>query len=50
MWHRNAYLIFNRTALLVLKEAIDVALKHEEARIGLMPLDGEGYDLFIKSV
>lgn len=50
MWHSNAYLIANRTALLELKEAIDVALKHEEARLGLGPSDGEGYDLFIKCV
>lgn len=50
MWHSNAYLIANRTALLELKEAIDVALKHEETRLGLMPSDGEGYDLFIKCV
>ena len=50
MWHGEAYLIANRTALLELKEAIDVALKHEETRLGLMPSDGEGYDLFIKCV
>jgi hypothetical protein len=50
MWHSNAYLIANRTALLELREAIDVALKHEETRLGLMPSDGEGYDLFIKCV
>lgn len=50
MWHSNVYLIANRTALLELKEAIDVALKHEETRLGLMPSDGEGYDLFIKCV
>ncbi|MFS0638224.1 hypothetical protein AB1K84_20160 [Mesobacillus foraminis] len=50
MWHSNAYLIANRTALLELKEAIEVALKHEETRLGLMPSDGEGYDLFIKCV
>ena len=50
MWHSTAYLIANRTALLELKEAIDVALKHEETRLGLMPSDGEGYDLFIKCV
>lgn len=50
MWHGDAYLIANRTALLELKEAIDVALKHEETRLGLAPSDGEGYDLFIKCV
>jgi hypothetical protein len=50
MWHGNAYLIANRTALMELKEAIDVALKHEETRLCLMPSDGEGYDLFIKCV
>ncbi|MDM5317864.1 hypothetical protein QUF49_17775 [Fictibacillus sp. b24] len=50
MWHSNAYLIANRTALLELKEAIDVALKYKETRLGLMPSDGEGYDLFIKCV
>ncbi|MCK1981975.1 MULTISPECIES: hypothetical protein [Peribacillus] len=50
MWHSNAYLIANRTALLELREAIDVALKHDETRLGLMPSDGEGYDLFIKCV
>ncbi|MEY8192196.1 hypothetical protein AB4X15_21400 [Peribacillus simplex] len=48
MWHSNASLIANRTALLELKEAIDVALK--QTRLGLMPSDGEGYDLFIKCV
>lgn len=48
MWHSNAYLIANRTALIKLKEAIDVALKHKEIRLGLSPSDGEGYDLFIK--
>lgn len=50
MWHSNAYLIANRTALIKLKEAIDVALKHKEIRLGLSPSDGEGYDLFIGSV
>ncbi|MBT2681966.1 hypothetical protein J7E38_23685 [Bacillus sp. ISL-35] len=50
MWHSNAYLIANRTALLELKDAIEVALRHEETRLGLMPSDGEGYDLFIKCV
>ncbi|MFC5733420.1 hypothetical protein [Cytobacillus gottheilii] len=50
MWHSNAYLIANRTALIELKEAIDVALKHKEIRLGLSPSDGEGYDLFIKCV
>lgn len=50
MWHSNAYLIANRTALIELREAIEVAIKHEESRLGLTPSDGEGYDLFIKCV
>ncbi|MGE7907237.1 hypothetical protein ACQKNS_22840 [Peribacillus sp. NPDC094092] len=50
MWHDNAYLIANRTALIELREAIDTALKFEETRLGLSPSDGEGYDLFIKCV
>lgn len=50
MWHDNAYLITNRIALVELKEAIDIALKHGESRLGLSPSDGEGYDLFIKCV
>ncbi|UOE56434.1 hypothetical protein [Cytobacillus oceanisediminis] len=48
MWHSSACLIANRTALIELREAIDVALKHKESRLGLSPSDGEGYDLFIK--
>lgn len=50
MWHDNAYLVANRTALNELKEAIDIALKHGESRLGLSPSDGEGYDLYIKCV
>ncbi|MBT2617361.1 MULTISPECIES: hypothetical protein [unclassified Bacillus (in: firmicutes)] len=50
MWHDNAYLIANRTALIELRKAIDTALKFEETRLGLSPSDGEGYDLFIKCV
>ena len=48
MWHSNAYLIANRTDLTEIRDAIDIALKHEESRLGLSPSDGEGYDLFIK--
>jgi len=50
MWHDNAYMIANRTALLELKDAIDVALKFEETRLNFSPSDGEGYELFIKCV
>jgi hypothetical protein len=50
MWHDSACLIANQAALVELREAIDVALKHKEARIGLSPSDGEGYDLYIKCV
>ncbi|MFY0760578.1 hypothetical protein AB1K32_17120 [Metabacillus dongyingensis] len=50
MWHGSACLIANQTALIELREAIDVALEHKESRVGLSPSDGEGYDLFIKCV
>lgn len=51
MWHGDAYIIANRSALIELKQAIDVALENEEARVkGLAPSDGEGYDLYIKCV
>ncbi|WP_108671796.1 hypothetical protein [Peribacillus acanthi] len=50
MWHDNAYLIANRIALIELKEAIDIALKHGESRLGLSPSDGEGYYLYINCV
>lgn len=50
MWHSNAYIIANRTALIELREAIDVALIHGEKRITLFPSDDEGYHLFVKCV
>ncbi|KEZ47527.1 hypothetical protein GS18_0219230 [Metabacillus indicus] len=50
MWHDNSFLIANKAALMELREAIDVALKHKEAKLGLSPADGEGYDLYIKCV
>ena len=49
-WHGDAYVIANRTALLELKEGIDVALKFEETRLSFFPSDGEGYELYIKCV
>ncbi|MGE7918272.1 hypothetical protein ACQKM9_04895 [Viridibacillus sp. NPDC093762] len=48
MWHGNAYMVANRSALLGIKEAIEVALENEESRVTMFPFDGEAYDLFIK--
>jgi hypothetical protein len=46
-WQGNAYILANRTALIELREAIDIALKHGEARLGVSRSDDEGDDLFI---
>lgn len=50
MWHDNAYLIANRTALIELQDAIEVALKHGEIRLSLAPSDNEYYRLYMKCV
>lgn len=50
MWHDSSFLIANRAALLELKDAINIALKHGEFRLGLSPSDDEGYDLYLKCV
>lgn len=50
MWHDNAYIVANRTALEELREAIDIALRHGEFRFNSSTSDHEGYDLFISCV
>lgn len=50
MWHDNAYLIANRTALIELQDAIEVVLKHGEIKLSLSPSDDEGYYLYLKCV
>jgi hypothetical protein len=50
MWHGDAFIVGNRTALEELRNAIDIALKYGEIRTILSPSDDEGYELFISCV
>jgi len=50
MWHGDAFIVANRTALEEMRNAIDSALKYGEIRTTLSPSDNEGYDLFISCV
>lgn len=50
MWHDDAYLIGNRTALEALKAKIDIALEHGasyDSAGGFFQNDGEGYTIGI---
>lgn len=50
MWHGDAFIVGNRTALEEMRNAIDIALKYGEISTTLFPSDEEGYDLFISCV
>ncbi|GAE36310.1 hypothetical protein [Halalkalibacter akibai] len=50
MWHGNAFIVGNRSALEELRNAIDTALKYGEISTTLSPSDGEGYELLISCV
>ncbi|MDQ0245320.1 hypothetical protein J2S09_002897 [Bacillus fengqiuensis] len=47
MWHDDAFIVGNVTALRELKDAIESALKYGESKATLFPSDGEGYHLYI---
>ncbi|MCM3712212.1 hypothetical protein [Sporosarcina luteola] len=47
MWHSDAFIIGNRTALKSLRDAIDQALLYGEKRELFYPEDNEAFDLYI---
>jgi hypothetical protein len=50
LWHENAVIVANRTALEEIRDVIDVALKYGEAKTTLSPSDDEAYNLFVSCV
>ena len=50
LWHEDAHIVGNRTALEEMSNTIDIALKYGEISYTLFPSDDEGYDLFISYV
>lgn len=47
LWHDEAIIVGNKTALKELREAIDNAIQYGEGRLVTSTSDGEGYELFI---
>ena len=48
IWHSECRIVGNRNALIVLRDAIDEALREGQAETSAMVTDGEGYCVQIK--
>ncbi len=47
-WHSECRIVGNRNALIVLRDAIDEALRKGKAETGAMVTDGEGYTVEVE--